>query len=252
MRTHVALLLILVILGSGLISLKPAGTQTSPSIPQFTLKLEDDSHYVVNASGTYHLEIKFIDVVIKNTSPYAMYAVVNDSIVKLYYNIHVKGHSQDWVDALITSNLAPQNKPPNDNQTIVKFGLGATNPDSGGWSIWLGNITTDKQIDFQVRGVEGFYSTIKDNPPCWRNPDFSVFNETGRSAWSDTQTIAIQNGTYSESATFTPIGLFSATNLLLSVSIVIAAVVIAVLVSALTFLVKHGKSKQPTKNSSEN
>ncbi len=252
MRAHVALLLILVILASGLISLEPAGTQTSPSIPQFTLKFEDDSHDVVNASGTYHLEIKFIDVIIKNTSPYAMYAVVNDSIVKLYYNIHVKGHSQDWVDASITSNLAPQNKPPNDNQTIVKFGLGTANPDPGGWSIWLGNITTDKEIDFQVRGIEGFYSTIKDNPPCWRNPDFSVFNETGRSAWSDTQTIAIQNGTYSESATSTPIGLFSATNLLLPASIVIAAVVIAVLVSALIFLVNHGKSKQPTKNSSKN
>lgn len=240
MRTKVALLLILVLFASALILVKPVSTQTSPPVPEFTLKLEDDTYDVLNASGTFHIEVRFVDVVIKNTTPYSFYAVVNDSIVKLYYNVHVKGHSQDWADATISGNLAPQN-----NGTTVKFGLGSTNPDPGGWSIWLGEIANDSQLDFQVRALNGFYTQIADTrPQCWRNPNFSIFNETGRSAWSETQTITIPNGSASETVTSTPTGIFSIANLLLSVSIVVAASVIAVLVSALTYIIKHGKTKQ--------
>lgn len=241
MRTKVALLLILVLFASGLILVKPVFPQTIPAVPDFTLRLEDDSHEVGNASGTFHIEVKFVDVVIKNTTAYSFYAVVNDSIVKLYYNIHVKGHSQDWADATISGNLAPQN-----NGTTVKFGLGSTNPDPGGWSIWLGEIANESQLDFQVRAVNGFYTQIADTSPhCWRNSNFSVFNETGRSAWSDTQTIIISNGSAAESIASTPIGIFSTAKLLLLVSIVVAAAVIAVLASALTYLIRHGKTKQP-------
>jgi hypothetical protein len=90
MNPKVAWLLIIALLLSSLIMIQPAINQTSPAIPEFTLKLEDRSHDVTNASGTYHLEIKFVDVVIKNTTPYSFYSVVNDSIVKLYYNVHIK------------------------------------------------------------------------------------------------------------------------------------------------------------------
>ena len=72
-----------------------------------------------------------------------------------------------------------------------KFGLGSTNPDPGGWSIWIGNITKSGKVDVQVLGINGFYTKLIDNPPCWRIPQYSVFNETGRSAWSTTQTITI-------------------------------------------------------------
>lgn len=240
MRTKVALLLIFVLFASGMILVKPVSTQTSPSVPEFTLKLEDDYHNVVNSSGTFHEEVRFVDVVIKNTTSYAFYSVVNDTIVKLYYNVHVKGHSQDWADATISSNLAPQN-----NGTTVKFGLGSTNPDPGGWSIWLGSITNESQLDFQVRAVNGFYTQIADaSPHCWRNPNFSIFNETGRSAWSNTQTITMPNGSASESITSTPSGIFSITNLLLPASIIVATAIIAVLASALAYLIKHGKTKQ--------
>jgi hypothetical protein len=243
MNAKVTLLLIIALLSSSLITVEPAISQTSPAIPEFTLKLEDRSRDEVNASGTYHIEIKFIDVVIKNTAPYSFYAVVNDSIVKLYYNVHIKGHSQDWADATISGNIAPQ-----DNNTTVKFGLGNTNPDPGGWSIWLASITNDSQVDFQVRGVEGFYSKIQDNPLCWRNPNYSVFNETGRSAWSDTQTITQPTNSTFESSSSTPTGILSTANLLLPVSIVAGAAIIAILATALTYLMKHGKQKKPNKN----
>ena len=243
MKLRFTLLLIIVLLSSNLIMIEPATTQVSPAIPEFTLKLEDQSRDVVNASGTYHLEIKFIDVVIRNTVPYSFYSVVNDSIVKLYYNVHIKGHSQDWGNATIYGNLAPQDK-----NTTIKFGLGSTNPDPGGWSIWLGNITNESQIDFQVRGINGFYTKITNEmPSCWRNQNFSIFNETGRSAWSDTQTIALPTGSTPESATSTPSGIFSTATLFLPVSIVVAATIIVILAAALTFLLKHGKQKKPYK-----
>jgi hypothetical protein len=243
MKLRVALLLIIALLSYSLNTIEPTTSQGSPAIPEFTLNLEDRSHDVVNASGTYHIEIKFVDVIIRNTVPYSVYSVVNDSIVKLYYNVHVKGHSQDWADATISGNLAPQ-----DNNTTVKFGLGSTNPDPGGWSIWLGNITNESQIDFQVRGINGFYTKITDElPRCWRNQNCSIFNETGRSAWSDTQTIALPTGSTPESATLTPIDLFSTANLFLPVSIVVAATIITIFATALMYLLKQGKQKKPNK-----
>ncbi len=174
-------------LTSSFFLIRTAQTQISPSVPEFTLKIEDRSHDVVNATGTFHVEIKFVDVVIKNPNP-SVYAVVNESVVKLYYNIRIKDHSQGWTTGLLTPNLAPSTT----DNTIVKFGLGKVNPDPGGWSIWIGNITTSGQVDIQVLGIDGFYTKLtSQNPPCWRLPEFSVFNETGRSAWSNTQTITL-------------------------------------------------------------
>jgi hypothetical protein len=187
MRTKIALLLSFLMLASGLVALQPAFTQISPNTPTFTLKLEDHSHTIVNASGTYRIEIKFIDVVIDNTGELSNYAVVNETLVKLYYNVRVKDHSQDWDSALVTPNLAPSTI----SQTTIKFGLGSTNPDPGGWSIWIGNLTKTGKLDFQVLGIDGFYTKLIDNPPCWRIPQFSVFNETGRSSWSNTQTYTL-------------------------------------------------------------
>lgn len=67
MRTKIALLLSFLMLISGLIAIEPAFTQISPNVPNFTLKIEDDSQDITNATGTYHLSIKFVDVVINNT-----------------------------------------------------------------------------------------------------------------------------------------------------------------------------------------
>jgi len=243
MKFRVTVLLITVLLSFSLIFIEPTTPQVSPAIPEFTLKLEDRSRDEINASGTYHIEIKFIDVIIKNTVPYSFYSVVNDSIVKLYYNVHVKGHSQDWEDATIFGNIAPQDK-----NTTIKFGLGNTNPDPGGWSIWLGNISNESQIDFQVRGINGFYTQISDELPiCWRNQNFSFFNETGRSAWSNTQTIDLLTGSTPESTTSTPTGIFSSANFYLPVSIVVAATIIAIIATALICLLKQGKQKKPGK-----
>lgn len=182
MRAKVAVFLIFILLPSSLIMIQPALTQFSPAVPGFTLKIDDKSYDVTNATGTYHVEKEFIDVVINNTNPYSFYAVVNDSIVKLYYNIRFKAPSQDWTEAYVSPNLVPLNS----NYTTVEFGIGSVNPDPGGFSIWLGNITSG-QVDFQVRAVNGFYTKLTaETPSCWRIPELSGFNETGSSAWSTT------------------------------------------------------------------
>jgi hypothetical protein len=183
MRTKIALFLIFFIVTSGLITLETAQTQTIPSIPQFTLKIEND---VVPDTTR---QVEFIDVVIQNPAPYSFYAVVNDSLVRLYYNIRFKAQSADWGGTnLSTTNLAPSTTA----TTTVKFGIGTVNPDPGGWSIWLGNSLITGQVDFQVRGVYGYYTNTTDvTPPCWRLPQYSVFHEVGASAWCQTQTIVI-------------------------------------------------------------
>ena len=197
-------LLVFVMLSSSFLMIKPALAQISPSVPEFTLKFDNESYDVpqTNTTQGYHVEKEFIDVIINNKNPYSFYAVVNESLVKLYYNIRAKDHSQDWANAIVSPNLAPSNS----NYTTVKFGLGSVNPDPGGYSIWIGNITTGSEVDFQVQGIDGFYTKLtQENPPCWRIPQFSVFNETGRSGWSNTQTINI-SGSISQSGTAAPVG----------------------------------------------
>jgi hypothetical protein len=201
----VALLIVTVLLASGFLFAEPAHCQYSPNVPQFSLKLDNES-YDVPATATspaYHVTKDFVDVIIKNDNSYSFYAVVNESLVKLYYNIRVKDHSQSWSNCTVSPNLAPSNS----NYTIVKFGLGSVNPDPGGFSIWIGNITNGNEVDFQVQGVEGFYTKLtQENPPCWRLPQFSVFHETGSSGWSNTQTISASAlaATAPPSATATP------------------------------------------------
>ena len=162
--------------------------QYSPPVPQFTLTFDNESYTVpaTSTSPAQQVTKDFIDVVIKNTGEYTYYAVVNESVVKLYYNIRAKDHNSTWTNCTVSPNLAPSNS----NYTTVKFGLGSVNPDPGGFSIWIGNITNGNIVDFQVQAVLGFYTKLTQaNPPCWRLGQFNLFHEVGASGWSSTQTM---------------------------------------------------------------
>jgi hypothetical protein len=240
MRLIVVLLLALVILGSGfLLDRQPVAAQYSPPVPAFTLKFDNES-YNVSPTGTtpgYYVDNEFIDVIIKNTNQYSFYAVVNSSLVKLYYNIRVKDHSQNWANCYVSPNLAPSNS----NYTTVKFGLGSVNPDPDGSSIWIGNITNGNQVDFQVRGVDGFYTKLtQQDPTCWRLSQYSVFNETGASSWSPTQTMDRPENPIS-TPTQTPLAANDISPLTLIVSTVTA--VVAVSAGALAAIKRHRKQK---------
>jgi hypothetical protein len=252
MRPIIALLLVLVILSSGFLLVNPAQAQYSPPIPQFTLKFDNESYNVpaTSTSQGYHVDKEFIDVIIKNNNAFSFYAVVNESLVKLYYNIRVKDHYQNWSNCTVSPNLAPSNS----NYTTVKFGLGRVNPDPGGFSIWIGNITNGNQVDFQVQGVDGFYSKLtQENPPCWRLPQFSIFNETGASGWSSTQTIsasAVSTTTPTETPS-TPTTPASAANAVAkgfsptTLTVSIAAIMIAISACTLRYLRRPRKHKDP-------
>ena len=233
MRSIAALLVVFAILASGFLLVKPAEAQFSPAVPEFSLKFDNESYDVPATSTTqgYHVDKEFIDVIIKNNNDFSFYAVVNESLVKLYYNIRVKDYSHDWTNCTVSPNLAPSNS----NYTIVKFGLGRVNPDPGGFSIWIGNITDGNQVDFQVRGVDGFYTKLtEENPPCWRIPQFSVFNETGQSGWSSTQTINTLEASTSTPTEIplTTIAPTSTTNSLNQITVPVSLVAVTIAVSA--------------------
>jgi hypothetical protein len=238
----------------------PATAQTSPAVPQFSLKLEDQSydvapHYTsdpftgetIQTSGGYRVEKKFIDVIIQNPDSHSFYSVVNESVVKLYYNIRVKNHlDAEWrSDTNSSNNLAPSDA----DYTTIQYGYGSQN--MGGFSIWLGDLAPGTQLDFQVQSINGFYTkTTQEDPICWRLTQYNVFNETGRSNWSATQTITIpsdSNPQATPTATTTPTSsAASATELNLSgvdlALVAVTAVAVAVAVLAMT-LILRGRTK---------
>lgn len=248
MRFGPLFLLLLITLVYGLVAIepqKPVAAQISPSIPEFSLKIQDYSYDVqptytsdpytgktVMQNEGYRVDRRFVAVVIQNPDSPSFYAVVNSSVVKLYYHIRIKGHTQDWSNATVTEkNLAPLE----DNYTTVKFGLGNVNPDPEGWSIWIGEaVSGENQIDVQVQGINGYYTNrTAQEPPCWRIEELSLFHETGRSDWSATQTITL-GGEANPTSTAEGSGRFSVDSILLVLAI-ITAVILAVFVVALVY-----------------
>jgi len=221
--------------------------QISPPIPEFSLKLEDYSYDVapiyttdpynretVVATPGYRVERKFVAVIINNPDPPSFYAVVNSSVVKLYYRIRIKGHSQDWANATVTQkNLAPNDE----NTTTIRFGLGSVDPDPGGYSIWIGDIASfDDKVDVQVQGINGYYTNRTNaEPPCWRIDEYVIFHETGRSDWSETQKISIKEvSTPTPTATPRGSGRLSIDSILLILAI-ITAIILSILLVALIY-----------------
>ncbi|MCW4029726.1 MAG: hypothetical protein NWE92_08790 [Candidatus Bathyarchaeota archaeon] len=256
MRVPATVLLILLLSGCFLLMLETprlAQAQISPDVPQFSLKINDQSYDVeprsttdpftgeqVKISDGFHVDKKFIDLIIENPDTHSFYSVVNESVVKLYYNIRVKTNLDDnWrSDTNSSSNLAPTEE---SNYTIVPFGYGSQN--LGGFRIWLGDLAPGTTVDFQVRAIDGFYTkTTEEDPICWRLTEFNVFHETGHSGWSETQTITIP-----ETPTATPTEpAATSSNIIGAPStlpvLAVVGVTVAVLVTALFFRWKNRHS----------
>lgn len=256
MRVLATVLLTLLLCGAALLILQSSLTaqaQISPDVPKFSLKINDQSYDVeprytidpftgekVQTSDGAHVDKRYIDVIIENPDTHSFYSVVNESVVKVYYNIRVKTNLDDeWrSDANSSSNLAPTEE---SDYTTVPFGYGAQN--LGGYRIWLGDLAPGTKVDFQVRAVDGFYTkTTEEDPICWRLTEFNVFHETGHSDWSETQTITIPNpptATPTEPAANSS-NFLSAPSALPVLTVV--GVTVAVLVTALIFRWKNRRS----------
>ena len=78
MNRSISLIFVFVLTASSLIIVKPTWAQTKPSVPEFTVKLEDHSYDVLTTYSIdpytgenvthagYHVENKTIEVTIKN------------------------------------------------------------------------------------------------------------------------------------------------------------------------------------------
>jgi hypothetical protein len=186
-----------------------------PSVPEFTLKLGDNSYdlpttYSIDpytgqtiTHPATHVDNRSIELTIKN-QPFTAISVNEGSsswLVDFYYDVRVKGHyADDWI-ALYPPVDIPL-KPSNSDYTALSFPItiSPTHPEQG-YSLEAYNTITDSydarlnglpanaQIDFQVEAMIGYVS---------RTTEFASWHFTGEeSGWSNTQTLT----TISESQT---------------------------------------------------
>jgi len=133
---------------------------STPSVPQFTVKLVDNSYDVPPTTTTttnpytgeqtttttpgYRVENKTVEVTIKN-QPYTTYTNADGYTCDLYYRIEYKGHfSDEW------QNWGPEIVQSNSQYT--------TSP----WRPYYPFAAGD-QVDFRVEATVGHYVIIEDD-----------------------------------------------------------------------------------------
>ncbi|MFA7398230.1 MAG: hypothetical protein WC046_07085 [Candidatus Bathyarchaeia archaeon] len=199
MKKGVAAVLILLIVVLILVAVKPITAQSipTPSVPEFTLKLIDNSYDVPTTTTSYtnpytgevttkthpgyHVSNKTIQVTIKN-QPFTSYSL-NDNMIYLFYNITYKGHYEDnwayypWNGSFSRNSYAPT-RIHQSTSDYTEIQLSAP---------------TEGQMDFRVQAQIGYYTEHKETIPVPGAP-FSVYTFHGEvSGWSNTQTITIDS-----------------------------------------------------------
>ena len=167
----------------------PAGAQSAPSAPLFTVQYVDHSYDIPPTYGTNpytgqttitnygsHVDNRTVDVTIQNP-PFTPYIYGNHTM-QLYYDIRCKGHFENFTsDTDLGSHGMRGITASNSVYTTVSFAIQY-------WNVPIGG-----QIDFQIRSVVGY--TYYNTGACFT--DYS--NTVAESDWSNTQTITIGNAT---------------------------------------------------------
>jgi hypothetical protein len=194
---------------------------STPSVPQFSVKLVDSSYDVPPSSTTtvdqytgkeitttkpgYHIEQKSIEVTIKN-QPFTPYVIESDDSwqygpngqeFNLYYMIQFKGHfGEDW------KNFA--------NTYDIYFQIVTVQSDSGYTVVsQVANYEVGSQLDFRVKAVVGYkYNAAYNNAPVIP-PQWSIQQTAEQSDWSKVQTFTVPDGSSgsispTQTATLTP------------------------------------------------
>jgi hypothetical protein len=193
------LLLALIIVASSIIMVKPAYSVSTPSVPEFTVKLVAHPYDIPTTYSTnpytgepithegYHVENKSIEVWIKNI-PFTPYDDTDGHEVNLYYNVRVKGHfEENWSTPItyVESDSAERFPQSNSEYTVLSL-VNYYNPKA--------------QVDYQVEAFLGhFYDTPY--PPGNHSIQWLVtaFKVDAPSGWSETKTL-----TFDESQTPAP------------------------------------------------
>jgi hypothetical protein len=180
MHKPVVLLLVLILVASSFMLIKPAGAQsiTKRSVPKFTLEF------------TYS-QYGFKTVVVNITNQ-AFASTINGTTYQLYYNIRQKEHTEDkWTERTWSFNgpgsLVPQT---NNSQYTIE-------------SIPASAYPNTTQIDFQIQAMLGGNFT---RHPASGSPFIPDYREFGipvnsQSDWSSIQTITLTQITPAETPT---------------------------------------------------
>jgi hypothetical protein len=222
-----SLFLVIILAVSSMIIVRTASAQTisKPSIPEFTLKVIDNSYEVPATNLTdpftgktttthtgYRVQNGTIQVAIKN-QPFKSYDDENGHTVRLYYSIRFKGHFEAIWSYYPNSNSEHPDYyfATESNYTTLFFYYGENSVTYGPR---LGEISSGGQVDFQVEAFIGYYTTQPRPPALWEPGGIYYYQAyVGESSdWSNVQTISIPKGTISistpptstESPTATP------------------------------------------------
>jgi len=251
MRKSFALVIIFILVSSMTIIRLSFASIPKPSVPEFTLKLVDNSYEVPTTYSTdpytgqtithpaTHVDNRSIELTIKN-QPFTAITVNEGSsswLVDFYYDVRVKGHyADDWI-ALYPPADIPL-KPSNSDYTILAFPIttSPTHPEQGNsleaynaitdsYDARLNGLPTNAQIDFQVQAMIGYVS---------RTTEFASWYFTGEeSGWSNTQTLTIDQGqTPNSSPASSPTPSQQSALTPEQVTIIIGAVIVAIVVAA--------------------
>ena len=173
-------------------------TIPKPSVPQFTLKFDDQSYFT---TSNEYIDKRTVRVVINNQNFTAYKA--NGTVVQLDYNIQWKNHSESswhtygpnntWlipVHYYLNSTNANQSSYPIPQTSTLNYILGKYND-----GLTIDNFTANQQIDFQVKALIG-YTEPADQPTPYisngRTKYVLLYVFVGKeSDWSNTQTLAI-------------------------------------------------------------
>jgi len=213
-----SLFVIIVMAVSSLIIVKPACAQvgvTTPSMPEFSLKLLDSSYDVPSTSSTdpytgqtvthpaSHVESRTIQVSIKNQpfTPYEITENENNWPINFLYNIRIKGHfSEDWMELYRASDSGYPIQDSESEYTVLSY-TGEYSSTKGmefETSVIMTSFPPSAQIDFQVEAMIGYIHHVDAMP-------FSadVF-EGETSGWSSTQTLTISDNSTTANPSTSP------------------------------------------------
>jgi hypothetical protein len=202
----VVLLLALIIVAPSVVVINPVYSVSTPSVPEFTVKLVDRSYdapttYAIDpytgenvTHAGHHVENRTIEVAIKN-QPFVSY--IDNSTgapwnITLFYNVRMRGlYADNWTTVYNPGLGYPTQS--NSDHTVISYSL-----DENVYPLWH-NLQQGGQIAFQVQALIGYVHRGY-NPNATDPFQMLPWIFTGETSdWSNTQTITI-----SESQTPSP------------------------------------------------
>ena len=199
MRKTVCLLIIALLALSSLMIIQPVNSQiTKPSVPEFSIKLVDNSYDVPTTYSTdpytgatvtnpsHRVTNRTVELVIKN-QPFSSKSV-DGWTISFFYNVRMKGHyGQDW-QTLYNPLVTPMYMQKNSENTVISFG----------------ELASDAIIDFQVQALVGYVHRIANGSATNQLDMYPWVFDGETSDWSNTQTLTMSNYVPSLTATSTP------------------------------------------------